>query len=262
MNAHVEKLQLQIAPYREQILNHSLYAEMETLADLRIFMQHHVFAVFDFMSLLKSLQRGLTCVDLPWIPVGNANTRFLINEIVCGEESDVDENGIRMSHFEMYLKAMQNAGADTSGITSFLQQLQSGVAVKNVIEQADLATGVTKFLNTTFNLIASGKVSLQAAVFTFGREDLIPNMFTSLLRDMAVDSPDALKSFVYYIERHIEVDGGHHSHLALEMTSELCGTDAALWEAATAATIEALKARIGLWDAALEAIRASKLVLN
>ncbi len=262
MNAHVEKLQLQIAPYREQILNHSLYAEMETIADLRIFMQHHVFAVFDFMSLLKSLQRGLTCVDLPWIPVGNANTRFLINEIVCGEESDVDENGIRMSHFEMYLKAMQNAGADTTGITTFLQQLQQGVTIKDVIEQTKYSSGVKSFLNTTFDLIAEGNLSLQAAVFTFGREDLIPNMFTALLRDIAVDSPDSLKSFVYYIERHIEVDGGHHSHLALEMTSELCGTDAALWEASTAATIEALKARIGLWDTALEVIRASKLVLN
>lgn len=262
MNAHVEQLQSKIAPYRQQILNHPLYAEMETIADLRIFMQHHVFAVFDFMSLLKSLQRGLTCVELPWIPVGNANTRFLINEIVCGEESDVDEEGVRMSHFEMYLKAMQHAGADTSGISAFLNHFQQGVTIKEVIEQTKLSSGVKHFLNTTFDLIADGNLSLQAAVFTFGREDLIPNMFTSLLRDMAVDSPDALKSFVYYIERHIEVDGGHHSHLALEMTSELCGTDAALWEVATAATIEALKARIGLWNAALEAIRANKLVLN
>jgi hypothetical protein len=262
MNAHIEQLQSKIAPYRQQILNHPLYAEMETIADLRIFMQHHVFAVFDFMSLLKSLQRGLTCVELPWIPVGNANTRFLINEIVCGEESDVDETGVRMSHFEMYLKAMKHAGADTAGISAFLNQLQQGVAIKEVIEQAKVSAGVKHFLNTTFDWIAGGNLSLQAAVFTFGREDLIPNMFTSLLRDMAVDSPDALKSFVYYIERHIEVDGGQHSHLALEMTSELCGTDAALWEVATAATIEALKARIGLWDAALEAIRANKLVLN
>ncbi len=262
MNAHVEQLQSKIAPYREQILNHPLYAEMETIADLRIFMQHHVFAVFDFMSLLKSLQRGLTCVDVPWIPVGNANTRFLINEIVCGEESDVDENGVRMSHFEMYLKAMKHAGADTTGINSFLQQLQKGHTIKDVIERSKLATGVKHFLNTTFDLIADGNVSLEAAVFTFGREDLIPNMFTSLLRDMAIDSPDALKSFVYYIERHIEVDGGHHSHLALEMTTELCGTDVRIWEAATEASINALKARIKLWDTALEVIRANKLVLN
>ena len=55
--------------------------------------------------------------------------------------------------------------------------------------------------------------------------------------------------FKYYIERHIEVDGGHHSHLALEMVSELCGEDAAKWKEASEASIEALQIRAKLWNA-------------
>ncbi|NBP59428.1 DUF3050 domain-containing protein, partial [bacterium] len=72
------------------ILKHSLYGSLNGLDDLRAFSQVHVFAVWDFMSLLKSLQRQLTGIDIPWTPVGSASTRYLINEIVTGEESDVD----------------------------------------------------------------------------------------------------------------------------------------------------------------------------
>ena len=99
------------------IAHHKLYSAIE---DMRVFMQYHVYAVWDFMSLLKSLQRNLTCVNVPWFPIGDADTRYLINEIVTGEESDVDQNGIRKSHFEMYLEAMDQCGADTSGIKVLL----------------------------------------------------------------------------------------------------------------------------------------------
>ena len=90
---YLDQLRSNIDPLRQQIIQHPMYGSIHSVDALRIYMEHHVYAVWDFMSLLKSLQRKLTCVSLPWLPVGSANTRFLINEIVAGEESDVDAEG-------------------------------------------------------------------------------------------------------------------------------------------------------------------------
>ena len=125
MNPYIEQLKKNIEPLREQIIQHKVYGVLKDIEDIKVFMKYHVYAVWDFMSLLKSLQQNLTCTTTPWFPVGNAETRFLINEIVCGEESDVDMNGIRKSHFEMYLDAMKQIGCDTTEITTYITNLQS-----------------------------------------------------------------------------------------------------------------------------------------
>src|SRR5688500_11829386 len=117
---HLERLKTEIEPLKQQLINHKVYGEIQSLEHLHIFMQHHIFAVWDFMSLLKVLQRNLTCVDIPWMPKGNPDTRYLINEIVTGEESDVDEQGNMHSHFELYLQAMQQAGCSTVQIEKML----------------------------------------------------------------------------------------------------------------------------------------------
>src|ERR1700761_7073425 len=128
----LNKLKEGIEPLRAQLINHKLYKHINSLQELNVFMEHHVFAVWDFMSLLKSLQQKLTCTTLPWMPVGNANTRYLINEIVTGEESDVDEYGNRTSHFELYLRSMERAGASTAGIDELFSELKEG---KNTDEE-------------------------------------------------------------------------------------------------------------------------------
>ncbi|MBD1394522.1 DUF3050 domain-containing protein [Mucilaginibacter glaciei] len=254
------QLQNEIAPLRGQLIAHPLYHNINTLDDLHIFMQHHVFAVWDFMSLLKALQRNLTCITLPWMPVGTANTRYLINEIVTGEESDVDENGIRTSHFELYLKAMDQANCDASGIISLFQQLSTVKEFNVALENAEIPTAAREFVKHTFKGIATGKSFLQAAVFTFGREDLIPGMFIEMVKKTNEQLPGSVDVFLYYMERHIEVDGDHHSNLAYEMTAELCGDDAAKWAEATQAVKEALTARIALWDGILAKIKATESV--
>ncbi len=226
------------------------------MEDLHIFMQHHVFAVWDFMSLLKALQQNLTCTTLPWMPVGNANTRYLINEIVTGEESDVDETGVRTSHFELYLKAMQQAGCDSSAILSLFAALSRERDIKQALADANIPGAAHKFVQHTFDVIATDKNYIQAAVFTFGREDLIPGMFIEMVRKINEQFPGSVDVFLYYMERHIEVDGDHHSNLAYEMTAELCGGDNTKWAEATEAVKEALTARIALWDGISAQIKA------
>lgn len=251
MNPQIDRLKDAIEPSRAKLLQHPVYHQIQTLEALKKFASVHVFAVWDFMSLLKALQQKLTCVTTPWVPVGSANTRYLINEIVLGEESDVDEFDNRICHFELYLQAMHQMGASTDAIKKLIQSIHSGLSIDLAIDQMDCAHSIKAFLHFTFKIVNHAPAHVQAAVFTFGREDLIPDMFTRLLEKLVAESPEKVSIFKYYIERHIEVDGGHHSHLALEMVAELCGDDQVKWKEAETAAIEALQIRASLWDAVL-----------
>lgn len=244
-----------IAPVRATIIQHPLYRRMQHMDDIRVFMQYHVFAVWDFMSLLKSLQRQLTAVDIPWVPRGSAATRFLINEIVTGEESDVAPDGSRISHFELYLQAMLQAGADTQPMQECLQQLQSGSTITTLLQTAPVPAAARAFMQYTFDLIQQAPVHVQAAVFTFGREDLIPDMFLALVNDLDQQFPGQISLFKYYLERHIEVDGDHHSHLGMQMVQELCGTHLLKWQEAALAAKTALEKRLMLWDGILHEVK-------
>ena len=256
MNDQISQLKQQIEPARQKLVDHPLYTQLRHIGQLKTFSEWHVFAVWDFMSLLKSLQVQLTCAQSPWIPVGNANTRFLINEIVLGEESDVDEAGNRTSHFELYLRAMKEMGADTTIIDRLIAVLRTGTPVSEALNKINLPDAVRDFVGHTFHIIENEPVHVQAAVFTFGREDLIPDMFIGIVRELAALHAGQLNTFRYYLERHIEVDGEHHSHLAMEMVSDLCGDDPIKWEEAANAAIRALEQRNALWDGILDAIRA------
>lgn len=260
MNTFIQNLQNNSQAERENIIQHPVYAHIRSLEELREFMQFHVFAVWDFMSLLKSLQVNLTCVELPWIPVGNADTRYLINEIVTGEESDVNALGIRMSHFELYLSAMQQIGADSQQIQQAISFIREGNSIQKSLELAEVEPEIADFVLFTFEVIATQKPHIMAAVFTFGREDLIPDMFISMLREFKQQFPDKVEEFLYYLERHIEVDGDHHSHLALEMTSSLCGDDQEKWDEAEIFVKRSLAMRCRLWDGVYRKIRSKETV--
>ncbi|MBC9931686.1 DUF3050 domain-containing protein [Chitinophaga qingshengii] len=245
---NIGTIQETIAINREKVVSHSLYASLETLDDIRLFMEYHVYAVWDFMSLLKGLQQQLTCVQVPWVPTGNAATRYLINEIVTGEESDVDMNGHRCSHFELYERAMEQAGANTGKIKALIAAATAGTPIRTILSDSELPEAVKGFLGFTFDVIATGKPHILAAVFTFGREDLIPDMFHALVKDLDRKFPGKLDTFIYYLERHIEVDGDHHSQLAMQMVQELCGNDAQKWEEAAEYASQSLFWRAQLWS--------------
>jgi hypothetical protein len=256
----IAQLKTEIEPLRQQLIQHELYKNIRTIDDLNVFMEHHVFAVWDFMSLLKSLQQILTSTNIPWMPVGNANTRYLINEIVLGEESDVDAEGNRISHFELYLDAMQQAGSSTFGINSLFNELSGGKNIDEALIIANIPAPARQFVQHTFDVISAGKSYLQAAVFTFGREDLIPGMFISMVKEISKQFPGKVDTLLYYLERHIEVDGEHHSQLAYQMTAELCGNDESKWIQATEAVKGALQERLSLWDDILEKVKSTTAV--
>jgi hypothetical protein len=244
----IELIEAHIAPLRDQLSAHPLYSSISTQEHLRLFMESHVFAVWDFMSLLKALQRTLTCVDLPWVPTPYPASRRFINSIVLGEESDEYE-GRPMSHFEIYLEAMGRAGASTEAIRRVLKRLPQGLDLDGI------PTAARQFVETTFRVIRKGSLAAQAAVFTFGREDAIPSMFQSLVRDLNRKMGGDLAQFVWYLERHIEVDGEDHGPLSLRMVAELCGDDPVLWKESLQAAEDAIRARLDLWDGILEEIR-------
>ena len=242
MNPKINILNSNLTKYREEIVNHALYKKLNSVEDIAIMMEYHVYAVWDFMSLLKALQSLLTCTTSPWKPVGDGKIRQLVNSIVLEEESDVDKENNPLSHYEMYLDAMKQCGANTSAIESFV----SNVSSTNIPSVND---GVDAFLKTTFDVIESNETHKIASAFTFGREDLIPDMFTAIVNEY--NTENNLDKFVYYLERHIELDGGEHGPLALELISNLCGDDDNKWKEVEETAIACLIARKKLWDSIL-----------
>ena len=244
-----------IQTQKQQLLNHSLYQKINTVEDLHQFLENHVYAVWDFMSLLKALQNKLTSTSTPWFATPHPETRYLINEIVLAEESDLSIDGRRLSHFEMYLEAMQDCGAKTNSIEHFLEEVNSLQNIFVAIKKSNLHPNIKAFLDFTFKVIEEGKPHEIAAAFTFGREDLIPKMFTEILKNFQSKFPDNdLNKLLYYFERHIELDADEHGPMAMKMITELCGDDSKKWSEVEAISILALEKRIGLWDAIEEQI--------
>lgn len=233
-----------LRPLQLRLATHPLYRSIDSIAALRIFMQSHVFAVWDFMSLLKALQRRLTCVEVPWRPSADGATRRLINEIVLGEESDLYQ-GEALSHFELYLLAMKSCGAEAGPMEGLLDRLAEGEDLLKSLQGAPQEAA--QFVAATFAILGANSPHRIAAAFTFGREDLIPEMFSAFVRELDEKMPGQIAPFRYYLERHIELDGDEHGPMALKMMRQLCPTPKEWIEAGDTACA-ALEARLALWD--------------
>ncbi|MEU6350076.1 DUF3050 domain-containing protein [Streptomyces sp. NPDC047072] len=246
----IDRARSVIESARKEVTAHPIYRRINTREDLATFMSHHVFAVWDFMSLLKSLQRELTCVDVPWVPRGTSVSRRLINDIVLVEESD-ELNGGFTSHFELYRAAMEEAGADVTRVDTFLALLVEGHGVPAALRGAQVPAPANDFVRTTFSLIEERPLHCRAAAFAFSREDLIPDMFDQVIHQ---EGTERFPLFRDYLARHIEVDGEEHTPMAMQMLADLCGTDDHRWEEAVETAITALEARVRLWDGILGAM--------
>jgi len=243
-----------IESLRVKLAAHPIYAAVQTLDDLRVFMQHHVYSVWDFMSLIKYLQNEIAPARWPWTPRGDASVQRFINELVLEEETDITLPGQEgfTSHFMLYLAAMREVGADADTPARFVQ-----MAAEQGIDAA-LGSGLAPapsaiFTRTTFGFIGSGKSHAVAAALALGREHVIPSMFRALLSRMAVTEAQA-PSFHYYLNRHVHLDEDFHAPLSLRLLAALCGDDANKWREAEAAAEAAVNARILFWDGVLKAL--------
>ena len=246
--SYIQNLEKNLSSTRKSLINHSLYSKLDSKQKLVEFMENHVFAVWDFMSLIKALQRNLTCIEVPWIPNENRLAGRLVNEIVLAEESDVDLNGNPKSHFELYLESMIQIGANTKKIEDFIFKIKTLKSYNKSIENINISPVVKEFMDFTFNIINTNKNHVIASVFTFGREDLIPDMFIEIVKKLSINDEIKADHLIYYLERHIEIDADEHGPMALKMIEKLCGEDEMKWKEAEIASKKALEMRIKLWD--------------
>ena len=286
-----------VEPFQAKLATHRVYTQVRDREGLRVFMKNHVFAVWDFMTLVKTLQARLTCVSTPWLPAANPLAARLINEIVLGEETDEVRPDEYLSHYGLYLRAMGEIGADPGPMLRFEQALRAGRSVETALLPLDICDSTKAFVRSTMRA-AQGSTHEVAASLLLAREDLIPVMFDRLVREMDgrtggrsrlaragrdlrgrapsrlrglvpggvrqgwqrydADHPDPRANFRLYLQRHVHLDGEEHGPMGRRMLMELCGEDELRWEEATRAARVALEARIALWDGVRLAIERSR----
>ena len=249
---HRQLIFKRLSKQQHSLQNHRVFSLLKTVDDLRYFMSWHVFAVWDFMSLVKRLQRELTVVTTPWVPSPYPQSARLINEIVLGEESDAAPDGRYLSHYELYREAMHEIGADTATIDQFVSAVISGTEPADALECGDIHPAIQQFVTQTLETAQHAQLVEVLGSFFFGREDIIPRMFQSLLDRWQLTREQA-PGFIYYLERHIELDSDEHGPAAVKMINEFTEDDEALAKLERAAEA-AIKSRLMFWDALADEI--------
>ena len=249
-------VQESLIPYQNALIDHPLYSSLKRKEDIAIFMQQHIFAVWDFMNLLKTIQQQLTCVTVPWLPSDFPDASRFINEIVLEEESDTI-NGVVTSHFSFYRQALATLSSSPLLIDALLDAFKQGVSYKEAIQIPELPSPIQSFLSVTESCISSSLLETVTA-FTFGREVLVPTMFQPIVNQADMMKDEGISLFMTYLNRHIELDGDEHGPLSLEMIRELCGEDDEKWNDVLMIAQFALKQRINLWDEIAQEIKEKK----
>jgi hypothetical protein len=244
-----------IAGLRARLDHHPIYGALRTLDDLRVFMQHHVHSVWDFMSLIKYLQHAVAPACWPWTPGEDAAVQRFINELVLEEETDQNAPGQGSefaSHFMLYIAAMREVGADAGGMLSFVDRVREA-GIQAALDEGLAPGPAGEFNRTTFAFIDSGRPHAAAAALALGREHIIPAMFRAFLDRMAVTEAQA-PIFHFYLKRHIHLDEDFHAPLSLRLLEALCRGDEARLREAREAAVQAVEARVAFWDGVMAAL--------
>ncbi len=250
--ANLAIVNAQLAPLIQKIKNHTIYAAIDSLESLRIWMEHHVFAVWDFVCLLKELHHRFVTTRAPWFPPKDPYSAHLISRILIEEENDRTVDGqAHCSHFELYVQAMQALQADTQPMHYFLHRLKQGDILIAAMESVGLSVAIQQFVLTTFSFFDQ-ESHILAAAFVYGREAITTAMFTPLVQQLQRSIPPyqqaLIQPLLYYLHRHIELD--HHEHFpqALKILHHLAGDDEKKWHEIAIHARLALQARLDFLD--------------
>ena len=245
-----------LTPLKEKLTNHRIFERINSIEELKVFMEHHIFAVWDFMSLLKKLQKDLVPSGSPWVPNPNGNLVRFINEIVMEEESDqAYSSGPEISytsHYQIYLDAMTEVGASTETISRFVELVKSE-GINLAMQKINLPEPSRLFMSHTFELINEGKSHEIAASFAIGRESIVPLMFKRILDQSKLDD-DQVPVFRYYLVRHAELDGDHHGPMAHKLLENMSAGDPKIQQEIIEQATKSIEQRIFFWDGVLDAL--------
>lgn len=240
-------LQQEVAPTRRLLLNNGLYYQLQSLPDLRRFMEHHIFTVWDFIALVKALRRELVVAPGSQLPASVVARRF-ITEVVPDEETTTSLPGRLVSHFALYVRAMEECGADTTPIRQLVAAVTAGRPTEEALQAAQAPDAVRQFVGTTFSIIHSGKPHAVAAAVAFGHEEWIPNRLRQLVNTLRAQLPGQLDTFASCLDQHGHCATGKHALLGRELVRELCADAPERWQDCQEVAIRCLEARLKLWD--------------
>ena len=240
----------------EQLANHPLYSAINSKHNLKVFMEHHVYAVWDFMSLIKAMQFHIAPTTVPWIPPKNSHFANYINQLVLEEESDrelvKDTNRTATSHFESYVGAMKEVGGNTFLITNFINSINDK-GLDLALDNEYIPAPAKQFMAFTFDIINQNQLHLLASALAYGREVLVPLLFRSLQQGIQINQKDAPNLYAY-LNRHIQLDEQEHGPIVMRMLQDLCaGSDIKKAESLEVAEL-ALVTRLNFWDGIYQAI--------
>ncbi len=254
---YLKELEICISPVVEKIENHELFKLIISERKLAVFAESHVYAVWDFMCLMKALQRKLSCMETCWYPPVDSLGCHLVNQIISEEESDRTADGRYLSHFEMYLEGMEQCGADINGVSSFINDIRSNLQLKEALIKNSVPNSAKKFVLETFEIFDM-KAHEIAASFCFARENLTQRMFMPILESLAQNkNTKSIEKFLFYFRRHIELDGEEHGENAKNLLLNLCMSDDEKWEECQKSTLFSLQSRLKFLNGIQKNIQAS-----
>ncbi len=221
---HIKKIleDPEVISLRKQIIEHDAFKNIKTQNDLTIYMEHHIFQVWDFMIILKAIQFWMNNIYKEWYTNFSCwhpriPWRFtrLINEICLDEETDSELNN--KSHFEYYLKAMKQSWADSFYVEKTLNYIKHHYMKDQELEwlnhfPSPWVEEHFRYMREIANITKEPELLLfkPLASFTLCREWLIPEFFTSIVKNIEPEFWESNEYLIKYLDRHIELDWEEH----------------------------------------------------
>jgi len=242
---------------RHKITTHPLFESKLAPKQIRKFMESHIFAVWGFMSILKSLQKKITPNSLPWVPNENTKNGLInfVNEIILCEESDYIDGIGYISHFEIYLLAMKSMGAKSDQLDLLISKITDKGYDEKFIDDINASAEVKSFLKNDLRVSMKGSLPEIVGAFTLGREKVIPNMFRYILP--AINESSTSKYLITYLKRHIDIDGDRHGPLSMKLLNVSCNKEQL--NLAYTAAIKSLELRLLVWDRIYEDLKLANI---